>query len=383
MRAAEHTIGTSSAEARVCFFSFCASLGGIANYQALQIQYLARRVPVLFLGEKPRSTFKGLPRDLWDMVTTATIPVWTRPVECVRSVWRVLFCWRPSVVVVSNLGLMVLWAPLFRMLRWFTGCQILHVYHSRRTTPSVKGYLLEVLVSLAHLNASHSVYVSEFTKHAWESRYPWMRISPGRVVPNAVPLEGAAIEGLGAHGVADMRPAGARCIVGFVGRLEEEKGARLFCDVARVLFEAGAPVQFEIFGGGSQRPALEAEFRPYVRFNGVEFDKDIIFKQMNLLVVTSRIENAPYVVLEAKARGIPVVSARIGGIPELVESGVDGVLCDKRTIQDYRNAILEAVRILPHLREGCLSNRVKFNHAVVAPLMWKPFVGAGEGRAET
>ncbi len=50
------------------------------------------------------------------------------------------------------------------------------------------------------------------------------------------------------------------------------------------------------------------------------------FERISALVICSRIENQPYVVMEAMARKIPVIATNVGGLPDLVEDGVTGRL---------------------------------------------------------
>lgn len=59
-----------------------------------------------------------------------------------------------------------------------------------------------------------------------------------------------------------------------------------------------------------------------------------------LVVGSTWHENAPMVILEARAQGCPVIAPRLGGIPELVEHGVDGWLVEP----DDENALVEAIR---------------------------------------
>ena len=58
-------------------------------------------------------------------------------------------------------------------------------------------------------------------------------------------------------------------------------------------------------------------------------------------------ENAPLVVLEARASGCPVVAPRIGGLPESIEDGVDGVLYEPGDVEDLRRA-MRSLRERPH-----------------------------------
>jgi glycosyltransferase involved in cell wall biosynthesis len=63
-----------------------------------------------------------------------------------------------------------------------------------------------------------------------------------------------------------------------------------------------------------------------------------------LLILGSRWpENAPLVILEARAQGTPIVAPRIGGIPELIDEGVDGLLYRAGDGQDCARAIQQAL----------------------------------------
>jgi glycosyltransferase involved in cell wall biosynthesis len=162
--------------------------------------------------------------------------------------------------------------------------------------------------------------------------------------------------------------------LGFVGRFEEEKGVRLFCEIALASKHEGLPFQYQLFGDGSLRDSIAAEFGSVVLCRGVEHDKDELFRQIDALVVTSRIENAPYAVLEAKARGIPVVSARIGGVPEIVEQGEDGIICESRSVASYLAAIKELFAQYEELRGGCLKNRSRYDFETLGAAMWAPLL---------
>ncbi len=75
-------------------------------------------------------------------------------------------------------------------------------------------------------------------------------------------------------------------------------------------------------------------------------------RRSRLLILGSRWpENAPLVILEARAQGTPIVAPRIGGIPELLEEGVDGLLYKAGDTQDCARAIQQALEqdFLPRL----------------------------------
>ena len=116
----------------------------------------------------------------------------------------------------------------------------------------------------------------------------------------------------------------------FVGQLEEHKGILDLLD-AWMLWEGRGDAVLSIVGSGVLEDAVRrrAEFMPAVEFlgrlEGEEFGREM--DRASWLVVPSKvIENAPTVIVEALARGIPVIASRTGGIPELVRDGENGIL---------------------------------------------------------
>jgi glycosyltransferase involved in cell wall biosynthesis len=86
-----------------------------------------------------------------------------------------------------------------------------------------------------------------------------------------------------------------------------------------------------------------------VRFRGAMEISPEVYRQADILVLTSEYEGTPNVVLEAMACGVPVVSFRVGGVPDLVTHGETGYLIDAGD----ENAMAEALRTLidqPDLR---------------------------------
>ena len=90
------------------------------------------------------------------------------------------------------------------------------------------------------------------------------------------------------------------------------------------------------FGGVEPATAYGQEFsqllasRPWCRYEGFSGRETLksFFQKACLLALPSIEDNCPMVVLEAMAAGVPVLAARVGGVPELVTDGVTGLLCD-------------------------------------------------------
>lgn len=114
--------------------------------------------------------------------------------------------------------------------------------------------------------------------------------------------------------------------VGFVGRLSEEKGPDLFCRLA----EAAPPgLAWHVFGDGPLRGDLEARHAGRVTFHGVVTDVSVIWARIGLLCMPSRFEGVPLAALEAMANGVPALASRVGGLPGMIDDGVQGFLFDR------------------------------------------------------
>lgn len=115
----------------------------------------------------------------------------------------------------------------------------------------------------------------------------------------------------------------------YVGRLSHEKGLDILIRAAATL-ESG---RLLVVGDGPEKGALKALARELgahrVEFAGFRGGAELrrILAESQFVVLPSRwYENLPYTVMEAFASSKAVVASRIGGIPEMVEDGVNGLL---------------------------------------------------------
>ena len=120
-----------------------------------------------------------------------------------------------------------------------------------------------------------------------------------------------------------LRLTDQRFTMGWVGRLSHEKGADLLLEA---LAAASAGVRAVIVGDGPERERLEAQARALklppdtVRFEGQVPSAAALFRAFDALVISSRTEGLPMVLLEAMSAGVPVIAFAVGGIPEVVSN---------------------------------------------------------------
>jgi glycosyltransferase involved in cell wall biosynthesis len=107
----------------------------------------------------------------------------------------------------------------------------------------------------------------------------------------------------------------------YVGEFRHIKGADLLVDAVARLRADGRPVKVTLAGDGEETASIKAQVERLGLGEAVRFIGHVKarhgFSQGSLLVVPSRGDSMPYVVIEAGAAGIPMVAANVGGIPEI------------------------------------------------------------------
>jgi glycosyltransferase involved in cell wall biosynthesis len=117
--------------------------------------------------------------------------------------------------------------------------------------------------------------------------------------------------------------------VAYVGEFRHIKGADLLVDAVARLRADGKPVTLTLAGDGEELGALKTLIEKHKLMDSIRFIGHVKarfgFSKGKLLVVPSRGDSMPYVVIEAAAAGIPMVAANVGGIPEIFGPHQDGL----------------------------------------------------------
>jgi glycosyltransferase involved in cell wall biosynthesis len=138
--------------------------------------------------------------------------------------------------------------------------------------------------------------------------------------------------------------------MGIVGRLEPEKGHELVLSaMPEILRRSSAPVTLYILGEGSRRQALldmvnAWDLSSHVVFLGYVKDVRSSLEQLDLVVSASTREGWGIALIEAMAMGLPVVAPRTGGIPEMIEDGVTGILFSPGDAHALAGAVVDLLK---------------------------------------
>lgn len=149
------------------------------------------------------------------------------------------------------------------------------------------------------------------------------------------------------HEDYDIPPDGQ--IVGVVARLEPEKGHRTLVEAWPDVLAAVPEAWLLVVGEGSQREALEAMAAALgiagrVVFTGRRDDIPAVTAALDVAVLPSYREAQGLSVLEAMALGRPVVASAVGGIPEMIDDGVSGLLVPPGEPRPLASAIVRLLR---------------------------------------
>ena len=136
-------------------------------------------------------------------------------------------------------------------------------------------------------------------------------------------------------------------VIGFVGRVELEKGVRVLWDTLLPLMARASRVRVLCVGDGPELGALQCDvdaagLAHRCHFVGWTDSVRPLYAAMDLLIAPSiAIETFCRVIAEAQAMNLPVIGSRIGGIPEALLPGYSGLLVPPADRRALHSAILE------------------------------------------
>ena len=132
-------------------------------------------------------------------------------------------------------------------------------------------------------------------------------------------------------------------LVGHVGALENlQKGQEYIIQVALALQHSHPDIQFLLVGGGNDEAMLKnaAMGSKNITFAGFVENVGDYLAAIDIFILPSNKEGVGGILLDAMEQRIPVVASRVGGIPEIVHDGENGILIDPRSPEQLKAAIL-------------------------------------------
>jgi glycosyltransferase involved in cell wall biosynthesis len=140
-----------------------------------------------------------------------------------------------------------------------------------------------------------------------------------------------------------------RFVVGWIGRMTAVKRTDVVLNAFRALRDEGVDAVLCMVGDGPDRVAVEelAGELGIVRhclFPGYQEEVGPFFAAFDVFVLPSGNEGTPVTAIEALASGCPVVATSVGGVPDVVDDGVDGFLVEPGTVDGLASRLGELAR---------------------------------------
>jgi glycosyltransferase involved in cell wall biosynthesis len=255
---------------------------------------------------------------------------------------------------------------LYRIIRAFRP----DIVHTHLQAPNLYGRLMALAARVPVVIASeHNVYTAKAGRHVWLERLlirrtaalvavseqvrrflaAQLRINPSaiRVVPNGIAMPAASSDGVAALRRRLALPEN-QPVIGTVASLTAKKGHPFLLEALAVLRDRGVDCSLVLAGDGSERRSLEAlaatlRIADRVIFLGDYTEIADLLDLIDVFVLPSISEGLPLALLEAMAGGKAVVATDVGGVPEVIASGTNGVLVPARTVQPLADAIQRLV----------------------------------------
>jgi len=183
-------------------------------------------------------------------------------------------------------------------------------------------------------------------------------IDPERFVPRAQ-----------REGAADSGP-----VIGTLARLDPRKGISMLIQAVAALLQDLPKALLIVGGAGEERGALEQQVQTLgitrqVVFTGPVHDPREFYRRLDVFVLPSLDEGFGLVALEAMGMGLPVIGTRVGGIPEILTHGRNGLLVeagDPGAIAQGICALWTDPVLRARLAEGARQTAVKLDIALTA-----------------
>ncbi|MBI3037516.1 glycosyltransferase family 4 protein [bacterium] len=182
---------------------------------------------------------------------------------------------------------------------------------------------------IAHVHGINQAFYYRFCRHL---------VAVSNAVANHLTLQGIPRERVsillnGLPGVVRIGPKqiGSPFVIAIVAKLHRNKGHHWALDALASSFSQLPACEIWIFGNGPERQNLLNDFGPNqfsgrIKFWGYKQHLDNFYPYVHLVLLPSLSEGMPLSLLEAMKWGIPCIASRVGGVPELIEDGVNGFL---------------------------------------------------------
>jgi glycosyltransferase involved in cell wall biosynthesis len=138
-------------------------------------------------------------------------------------------------------------------------------------------------------------------------------------------------------------------IIGTVARLHEDKGINILLEAFALALKSRPQIRLLIIGNGPEKDKLiemakELEITDRVIFTGFQPDVLPLMSLLDIFCLSSKEEGFPQALLEAMALGKPAIVSNVGGVIELIEDSINGILIPPGNPEAFCQSVLNLLQ---------------------------------------
>ena len=194
-----------------------------------------------------------------------------------------------------------------------------------------------------YLRCITPVTISEKCKESFESFYNLQSVI--KIDNGCPPVKKTSLYSDAKGEILDMQKDAIRFI--HVARFSEQKNQRLLVDAFNKLDALGYNFHLNIIGRGffdsEEGRELMADACDRIHFLGEKTNVSDYLFCSNAFCLTSNYEGLPISLIEAMSCGLPAIVTKVGGVPDVIEDGVNGYLCDDLRVDAYVDTVIKFI----------------------------------------
>ncbi|MBQ9086063.1 MAG: glycosyltransferase [Clostridia bacterium] len=249
----------------------------------------------------------------------------------------------------------------YRTLKKIVGTEQVDLIHCHQPIPILFGKRLAAKYNLPLLTTAHNIYNPEsfmerqystgdlvvaVSERVRQDQIKNFHVDPNRVITilNGIDVRRKVITQSRVQVRKEYGISNDAFLVCTIAGLRPQKALDVLLKAAKVTCEAHENLYFLIVGDGPERDSLlrlreELGIQEKVIFSGFRQDVYNILNASDLFCLSSDYEGLPISILEAMLCGIPSVATDVGGVSEVIEDGVSGIVCEKQCVSQLADGI--------------------------------------------
>jgi sugar transferase (PEP-CTERM/EpsH1 system associated) len=262
--------------------------------------------------------------------------------------------------------------------------RIVYTEHARDVAPNFKVRIMDKILS--HM-ADRIVVVAEFLKKNLVKK-EWMNPASITTIYNGIDGDVFGREFNRDEITGELEISSAAKIIGIVARLQGIKNHKCLIRAMQKVSKRFPDAILLIIGDGSLRGELmelvsSEDLQDNIHFLGTRNDIPRLLSMLDIFVLCSLSEGLPLTILEAMAAGKPIVATGVGGIPEVIQDGADGIIIPSDDSDSLAEAIEELLSDDGKRPDMGLKARKKFEERFTVQAMVEEYEKIYEGKDRT